>query len=70
MNKKNADVFTSLYDQLYNELYNEKFTDKIFRDKYLVILENTLTKNGIIKNDLRCGSYKEVEVYRKYDVWY
>jgi hypothetical protein len=68
MNHKNAIAFTSLYEKLYPALSTESFTESNFRNKYLPILQSTLLLQGDVLNDLRCGSYQELEVFRKYRV--
>jgi hypothetical protein len=70
MNHKNAIAFTSLYEKLYPVLSIESFTESNFRNKYLPILQSTLSLQGDVLNDLRCGSYQEIEVFRKFRVYF
>ena len=70
MNHSNADKFSKIYDNLYEDLVNEIYTDQKLRNKYLPFLENYIQELGVIENDLRAGSFKEIEIYRKFGKWF
>jgi hypothetical protein len=65
LNFENSKHFSNLYDKIQNKS-NEQWTEQKWRDEYIPILESHLLEVGKINNDLRAGSYKEVEVYRKF----
>ena len=64
LNFENSKHFSKLYDKIKNKS-NEKWTEYKWRNEYIPILKSHLLEVGKINNDLRGGSYKEVEVYRK-----
>ena len=65
MNFENGKHFSNLYSKI-EYLKGENFSTNHFLNKYIKILSSYLMEFGEIKNDLRAGTYKEVEVYRKF----
>ena len=65
MSHRNARRFARLHDDLSARLAREAWTEERWRREYAPLLEARLAALGPVRNDLRAGSHREIEVFRK-----